>query len=146
MPQTLASNPTLCPQLLPPGLVPEAGDSASPQSPWLSRQRRDRRTGRLIPCVYNYRTHCSAASMEQDQFFSSVRASRNGKKKWQQVNCGQELGLSLRERGMTPNKAKAAGQELHEEISSLAMAWIILGFRQKAPLLLVGVKPSGFLK
>lgn len=38
VPQTPVSNPTLCPQLLPPRLVPEAGDSASPQSPWLSRQ------------------------------------------------------------------------------------------------------------
>lgn len=43
------------------------------------------------------------------------------------------MGLSPREAGMTPNKAKEAGQELHKEISSLAMAWIILGFRQKAP-------------
>lgn len=44
------------------------------------------------------------------------------KKKWQQVNCGQELGLSLREGGRTPKKAKAVGQELHKEVSSLAMA------------------------
>lgn len=62
-----------------------------------------------------------------------VKATRNGKKKWQEVNCGQELGLSLREGGMTQKKAKAAGQELHKEVSSLAMAWIIVGFSQKAP-------------
>lgn len=55
------------------------------------------------------------------------------KKKRQQISCGQELGLSPREAGMAPNKAKEAGQELPKEISSLAMAWIILGFRQKAP-------------
>jgi len=37
-------------------------------------------------------------------------------KEWQQTSCGQELGLPLREAGITPNKAKEAGQELHKEV------------------------------
>lgn len=46
------------------------------------QQQRDR-TGLLIPHVCNNRFHCSAASMDQDQFSSSVRTE--GHMQWKKM-------------------------------------------------------------